>query len=60
MYNLHVRFDDADSMLDDLMRGPVSEALNIPEHVVWGSQSDITFETLMEDFMWPVVDVGEF
>lgn len=59
MFNRHVLFDDADTMLEELMRGPVSKALEIPEHVVWGSQSDATFETLAEDFMWPVVDIGE-
>lgn len=41
------------------MRGPVSEALDIPSNVVWGSQSDATFDTLNEDFMWPVMDSGQ-
>lgn len=45
-------------MLDDFMRGPVSEGLGIPSHVVFASQSDAVFYTLWEDFMKPAVDTG--
>lgn len=45
--------------LDRLMRGPVSEALNIPKHVIWGLQSGDTFTTLSGDFMKPAVSMGK-
>lgn len=61
MYNILVRHNARASgdPLDDIMTGVVSEALNIPEHVVWGSQSSITFDTLAGDFMKPTIDYGE-
>lgn len=63
MYNTLVRHNarqqSSEDPLDDLMTGAVSEALNIPEHVVWGSQSSITFNTLAGDFMKPTIDYGE-
>lgn len=45
--------------LDSLMRGPVSEALQIPSHVQWGSQSADTFGHLAGDFMKPAVHFGK-
>ncbi|XP_075153122.1 retinoid-inducible serine carboxypeptidase-like [Haematobia irritans] len=60
LYRTLVRFDideDRDKMLDDLMRGPVSEALEIPSNIKWGSQSSSTFSRLMGDFMKPVIHV---
>lgn len=62
MFRTLVKFDardDRDQTLDDLMNGPVKEALEIPESVRWGGQSSITFRTLNEDFMKPVTDVVE-
>lgn len=51
--------DDADTLLENLMNGPVKVALGIPDSVTWGGQSDVTFTTLREDFMKPVTDVVE-
>lgn len=61
MYRTLVRFDideDRDQILEDIMRGPVSEALDIPSNVKWGSQSGSTFSFQMGDFMKPVIHVG--
>lgn len=60
MYNTLVRHGARASAdpLDDLMLGAVSEALNIPEHVLWGSQGYTTFNTLAGDFMKPTIDYG--
>lgn len=49
----------SDLDLKILMNGPVKKALNIPEKVRWGSQSNLVFNTLSEDFMKPVNDVVE-
>lgn len=51
--------DDADATLDGLMNGKVKQALQIPESVHWGGQSQETFSTLGEDFMKPVTEVIE-
>lgn len=51
--------DDADVKLEELMNGPVRAALQIPDTIRWGGQSDITFATLAGDFMKPVTDVIE-
>ncbi|KAL4715329.1 hypothetical protein ACJJTC_015100 [Scirpophaga incertulas] len=40
--------------LNILMNTRVKEALNIPNNVKWGSQSDPVFNALMGDFMKPV------
>lgn len=45
--------------LDQLMRGPVATALGIPSHVQWGSQKDMVFEALNEDFMKPTTNIVE-
>ncbi|XP_058827051.1 retinoid-inducible serine carboxypeptidase-like [Topomyia yanbarensis] len=37
--------------LETLMRGPVSTALSIPDYVLWGSQKEMVFAALSEDFM---------
>lgn len=50
---------DRDSILEKLMQGKVSKALQIPKHVIWGSQSSATFTTLNEDFMKPAIHMGE-
>ncbi|XP_047019709.1 retinoid-inducible serine carboxypeptidase-like isoform X1 [Helicoverpa zea] len=40
--------------LSVLMNTLVKEALNIPQHVIWGSQSGAVFDYLRGDFMKPV------
>lgn len=42
--------------LNQLMNTLVKEALRIPEHVVWGSQSNAVFNYLSGDFMKPVTE----
>jgi len=62
MYRTLVQFDideDRDKILNNLMRGPVSQALGIPTSVKWGSQSGSTFTKQMGDFMKPVIHVVE-
>ena len=49
---------DRDEILDDLMNGPVKQALGVPSNVVWGSQSSLVFNTLNGDFMKPVTNIG--
>ncbi|XP_030372736.1 retinoid-inducible serine carboxypeptidase [Scaptodrosophila lebanonensis] len=60
MYRLLVHYDideDRDTILDELMLGPVTEALNITTGVKWGAQSGTTFTRLMGDFMKPAVHI---
>lgn len=58
---LNLRGTKADeNTLDSLMEGPVTEALNIPGNVRFGSQSSKTFSTLAGDFMKPVINYGLF
>lgn len=45
--------------LDDLMNGDVKKALNVPDNVVWGGQSNNVFNSLWEDFMKPVTSIVE-
>ncbi|XP_018790727.1 PREDICTED: retinoid-inducible serine carboxypeptidase-like [Bactrocera latifrons] len=64
MYRTMVQYDidideDRDQILQDLMRGPVHQALNISSKVRWGSQSDVTFARLNTDFMKPVIHIVE-
>uniref|UniRef100_A0A0K8VCD7 Retinoid-inducible serine carboxypeptidase n=1 Tax=Bactrocera latifrons TaxID=174628 RepID=A0A0K8VCD7_BACLA len=64
MYRTMVQYDidideDRDQILQDLMRGPVHQALNISSKVRWGSQSDVTFARLNTDFMKPVIHIGK-
>ncbi|XP_068148547.1 retinoid-inducible serine carboxypeptidase [Drosophila tropicalis] len=63
MYRTLVHYDideDRDQILEDLMLGPVTQALNITTGVKWGAQSGSTFTKLMADFMKPAVHiVGE-
>lgn len=40
------------------MLGPVSEALEIPSKVKWGSQKSFTVSALSGDFMKPVIHIG--
>lgn len=40
------------------MQGDVSKALNIPSKVKWGSLFSTTFATLSEEFMKPVIHIG--
>ncbi|XP_028162281.1 retinoid-inducible serine carboxypeptidase-like isoform X2 [Ostrinia furnacalis] len=42
--------------LYQLMNNEVKQALNIPDHVTWGSLSNAVFNTLRTDFMKPVTD----
>ncbi|XP_063822513.1 retinoid-inducible serine carboxypeptidase-like [Ostrinia nubilalis] len=42
--------------LYQLMNNEVKQALNIPDHVTWGSLSNAVFDTLRTDFMKPVTD----
>lgn len=51
-----VRLDE-DAILDNLMNGPVKEALGLD--VVWGESSGLVFNTLAGDFMKPVIDIGK-
>lgn len=62
MYRTMVQYDideDRDQILEDLMRGPVQQALNITSKVKWGSQSNPTFSRLSGDFMKPVIHIGK-
>uniref|UniRef100_A0A034WDZ5 Retinoid-inducible serine carboxypeptidase n=1 Tax=Bactrocera dorsalis TaxID=27457 RepID=A0A034WDZ5_BACDO len=64
MYRTMVQYDydideDRDQILEDLMRGPVHQALNISSKVRWGSQSSVTFTRLSTDFMKPVIHIVE-
>ncbi|XP_054743214.1 retinoid-inducible serine carboxypeptidase-like [Anastrepha obliqua] len=62
MYRTMVHYDideDRDQILEDLMQGPVSQALNISSKVKWGSQSGSTFTRLSGDFMKPVIHIVE-
>ncbi|KAH8256005.1 hypothetical protein KR026_004567 [Drosophila bipectinata] len=61
MYRTLVKYDvdeDRDQLLEDLMLGPVTEALGINTGVKWGAQSGTTFTKLMGDFMKPAVHIG--
>lgn len=61
IYRVMVQYDideDRDKILEDLMRGPVSEALEIPDQIKWGAQSGSTFTRQMGDFMKPVIHIG--
>ncbi|TDG50365.1 hypothetical protein AWZ03_003270 [Drosophila navojoa] len=60
MYRTLVHFDideDRDKLLEDLMRGPVTKALNLT--IKWGAQSGTTFNKLWGDFMKPAVHIVE-
>lgn len=57
-YMSTVRQDQLD--LDTLMNTLVKEALGIPEHVVWGSQSNPVFDYLSGDFMKPVTESSKY
>jgi serine carboxypeptidase 1 len=45
--------------LNQMMRTKVHPKLGLPENVTFGSQSDLVFDTLAEDFMKPVVEMVE-
>lgn len=51
--------DEDPDKLSSLMRGPVHDALNLPDTIVWGSQAGAVFDTLAGDFMKPVVEIVE-
>ncbi|KAH8302961.1 hypothetical protein KR044_012478, partial [Drosophila immigrans] len=62
MYRTLVHFDideNRDQMLAELMKGPVTKALNITTGVTWGAQSGTTFNKQRGDFMKPVVHIVE-
>ncbi|CAD0199722.1 unnamed protein product [Chrysodeixis includens] len=42
--------------LNHFMNNDVRQALNIPDHVTWGNQSNAVFNYLRGDFMKPVTD----
>lgn len=54
------RSEETEDKLTALMRRKVSKALNIPKNVVWDSLGGRVFGTLVEDFMKPVIHIGEF
>lgn len=60
LYRKLVLMDDESFSLDDLMRSQVAPALEMPSHVIFGSQSNAVFSYLNEDFMWPVTDIGNY
>jgi len=55
----HDARDLTDDIIEELMLGPVSAALDIPKHVKWGSQSRQVFNRLAGDFMKPVIHIVE-
>jgi serine carboxypeptidase 1 len=58
--NLLDQSKEADALsLNQILNGPVKEALGLPKHVYWGSQGGAVFDTLAGDFMKPVVHVVE-
>ncbi|KAH8371436.1 hypothetical protein KR093_007495, partial [Drosophila rubida] len=62
MYRTLVHFDideNRDQLLQELMTGPVTKALNITTGVTWGAQSGTTFSKLNGDFMKPAVHIVE-
>lgn len=62
MFQTLTRYDARDlrdDLLEELMRGPVSAALKIPDNVVFGSQSKLTFSVLRNDFMRPATHISK-
>lgn len=61
MYRTLVKYDsdDRDSILESLMIESVSNVLNITRSTSYGSQSSQTFLALTDEFMRPVVNIGE-
>lgn len=54
---MYPNLDQSDSLpLENLMNGPVRKALGI--QVTHGKQSDRVFTALREDFMKPVIHIG--
>lgn len=49
---------DRDDLLDELMKTKVTKALNIPEHIVFGSQSSQVFRRNYDEFMKPAIHIG--
>ena len=59
--HVHYLHDDVDDKLGNLMNSKyLKEKLNIPDKVVWGSQSGDVFTQLSEDFMKPVINDVEY
>lgn len=50
--------DDVDDQIERIMLEQVTSALNISSPRFWGEQSGIVFNTLSEDFMKPVTEIG--
>ncbi|KAL1403332.1 hypothetical protein pipiens_019414 [Culex pipiens pipiens] len=55
----HYHLNPPQTKLERLMRGTVSETLQIPAHVRWGSQREQVFEAIAEDFMKPATSTVE-
>ncbi|XP_058457678.1 retinoid-inducible serine carboxypeptidase-like [Malaya genurostris] len=51
--------EDRDQMLQDLMRGPVASALELPPESLFGSQAGNVFGSMAEDFMKPAIHIIE-
>lgn len=51
--------EDRDQMLEDLMRGPVAQALQLPAESVYNLQSGAVFQSMAGDFMKPAMHVVE-
>ncbi|XP_055593624.1 retinoid-inducible serine carboxypeptidase-like [Uranotaenia lowii] len=51
--------EDRDQMLEDLMRGPVAETLQLPAESVYNSQGSDVFQSMAGDFMKPAMHIVE-
>lgn len=51
--------EDRDQMLEDLMRGPVAETLQLPAESVYNAQGGLVFRTMSGDFMKPAIHIIE-
>lgn len=51
--------EDRDQMLEDLMRGPVAETLQLPAESVYNKQGGAVFQSMAGDFMKPAMHVME-
>lgn len=56
---LRLATEDRDQMLEDLMRGPVAEKLQLPPESVFNSMGGSVFQSMAGDFMKPALHVIE-
>lgn len=56
---LRLATEDRDQMLEDLMRGPVATALQLPAESVYNAQGNAVFQSMAGDFMKPAMHVVE-